>query len=81
MSGERESLNAAPSCACGHARDRHSFAREDDFACRVEGCDCNGYSPSPKKRMWQHVCPAHNWTTVWSQNSPKCGWCGKERPA
>lgn len=35
---------------------------------------------TPLKRVWQHVCPAHDWTTVWSQNSPKCSFCGKEQP-
>lgn len=29
---------------CGHRRDEHSYAREDDFACDAEGCDCNGFS-------------------------------------
>lgn len=33
-------------CRCGHGRGSHSFAREDDFACEVKGCGCNGWSPS-----------------------------------
>jgi hypothetical protein len=40
---------------CGHEKDQHSPRREDDYACDVDGCDCNGFMDEPPDGYLERV--------------------------